>query len=88
MRYKQHLPPVRFLLSLAKNTRFPASREEIARNAYDWGFTNTTINFLNLFPSIKVFKSRVNFMTRCEELEMLINEQRRAPREILHSPQD
>jgi hypothetical protein len=45
-------------------------------------------DFLDLFPADEVFESKVDFMTRCEELEMFINQEREMPKEVLRSPQD
>ena len=85
--YRYDLPPVRHLLSLASDTQFPATRHDISRNAARWGFTQTMLDFLYLFPENEVFKSRVDFMTRCEELELLLGQERALPKERL-SPQD
>lgn len=88
MTYSKRLPPVRNLLTVAKSTHFPAFRQEVKNNAASLGFGGVLTNFLDLFPDYEVFESKVDFMTRCEELEMFINQERRAPKETLHSQQD
>ena len=85
MKYKKQLPPVRHLLSLAQDTLFPVSREEIEQNAPYYGFSDEVVNFLRLFPADEIFSSRVDFMTRCEELEMYLTLQRESPRELLRN---
>lgn len=88
MKYNKQLPPVRNLLTIAKDARFPASRQEVEDIARSWGFTRVMTDFLDLFPADEIFESKVDFMTRCEELEMFINQEREMPKEILRSPQD
>lgn len=88
MKYNKKLPPVRQLFSLATDAHFPATRKEIEDNAVSRGFTNTMTDFLDLFPADEVFENKVDFVTRCEVVEMLINEEREMPKEALRSPQD
>ncbi len=88
MVYNKKLPPVRQLLSLAQHTRFPATRAAAVQVANGLGSPQTVIDFLKLFPSEETFASRDEFMTRCEELELLIGQERAMPTEVLRSPQD
>jgi hypothetical protein len=39
-----------------------------------------------LFPADEEFDSEDDFLTRCEEVEMLIREERKMPAETLRSP--
>lgn len=82
MKYNKQLPPVRNLLTIAKDVHFPASRQEVEDIARSWGFTSVMTDFLDLFPADEIFISKVDFMTRCEELEMLINQEREMPTEV------
>lgn len=88
MSYNKNLPPIRQLLSLANDVQYPSSRKDIDDVAADWGFEDSMIDFLDLFPPDEIFESKVDFMTRCEGLEMLINQAQDMPKEILRSPQD
>lgn len=81
-----HIDNVRWLAKLAGP--YPATRQEIMDAAQDWNFSDNTIEFLRLFPADEQFKSQDEFLTRCEELELLIREERKMPAEVLRSPQD
>lgn len=88
MTYKRQLPQVHYLLKLAKSVSFPASRDDIIRVAESSGYPESMTNFLQLFAEYDVFEGCADFMNRCEELELLIRQEREAPREYLHSQQD
>lgn len=77
---------VRWLAKLAGP--YPATRQEITEAAQDWNFSENTIEFLRLFTPDEVFKSQGDFLARCEELELLLREERKMPAELLRSPQD
>lgn len=81
-----HIDNVRWLAKLSGP--YPATRQEILEAAEDWNFSDNTIEFLRLFPADEVFKNQLDFLTRCEELELLIREERNMPAEVLRSPQD
>lgn len=81
-----HIDNVRWLAKLAGP--YPATRQEIMEAAQDWNFSDNTVEFLKLFPADEQFKSQYDFLTRCEELELLIREEREMPAETLRSPQD
>lgn len=66
---------------------FPTTAGEILEIARVWNFSQGTIDFLKLFPGDEEFTSEDDFLTRCEELEMLMREEQKMPAEILHSPQ-
>lgn len=55
--FKHRLPPVPYVMSLAVDAHFPASRLQLARTAKTWGFTEPMTSFLRLFPSTVVFQS-------------------------------
>jgi hypothetical protein len=84
--YKKELPAVRELLSLSQHTIFPAKRDEIMQIALKITTQPNIVDFLKLFPPDTTFRSRVNFMTVCEELELLIGQERLLPSQRLRSP--
>ena len=88
MVYDKKLPPVRDLLSLAQLIKFPEKRRVIEKIAKQAGYSKFLTDFLELFPPEETFISKVDFMTRSEELELLIGQERSMPFEILRSPQD
>ncbi len=82
------LPPIRYFISLAQDSQFPATTKQLLDNAEKWGFLQSVKDFLMQFPEDETFSSRVDFETRCEELEMFIRQEKTMPKEILRSPQD
>jgi hypothetical protein len=87
MQYSKPLPPVRDLLTLSQRVYFPIERRQLSAIATNSGIGGPTLtDFLSVFPAGEVFESRVDFMTRAEELEMLINQERTTPAETLRSP--
>lgn len=83
----ERLPPIPYLISLAIDADFPASRLQVALTARKWGFTEPMTSFLQLFPSNVVFQNRAEFVARCAELEELIRIERSTTQERLLSPQ-
>ena len=81
-----HIDNIRWLARLTEP--YPATCQAILETAEAWNFSDSTIEFLQLFPSDEEFASREDFLTRCEELEMSIREERTMPAEILRSSQD
>lgn len=86
MVYSKQLPPIRYMLSLANDTEFPAALRDIMKVANRWGFPKTVIDFLNLFDANLTFENRLDFVDRCKELELLIDQERSMPKETLRSP--
>ena len=82
------LPTTTQLIRLAKRGRFPLRRRQLERVARRNGYTSGMIEFLRLFPGDEVFENRAEFLTRCEELELFMDEERDMPKEIARSPQD
>ena len=82
------LPPVRYFISLAQDSHFPADTAQLQEVARKWGFPLAVTEFLDQFPPDEVFKNKTDFTTRCEELEMLIEQETLMPIEKLRSPQD
>lgn len=70
MRRSNAYPALRHLLSLAQDTQFPATAEEIGFTAHRWRFPKEVIDFIELFYPDELFLSRTDFMLRCEELEL------------------
>lgn len=88
MTYDKHLPSMRKLKRLADiDGPFPIKNHFIVLAARRFNFDEDVIDFLNLFPRDEIFKSRIDFIERCEELEALISSEQDMPMEILHSPQ-
>lgn len=88
MTYVKQLPRTGQLLALAHQITFPASQAEIISIAKSLGYGASLINFIRLFDGDEVFSSTDDFMNRCEELELLIGEEKKAPVEYLRSYQD
>jgi hypothetical protein len=85
--YTKPLPRLSEITQVARQTAFPATRQEIAEPA-GGDLSMPLKNFLKLFPANETFDSRSDFTTRCQELELLITEERDMPEETLRSPQD
>jgi Protein of unknown function (DUF2795) len=88
MVYTKLLPRVRDLLRLSKVKPGPVTRDELIEYAAMGKFSDEVIAFLRQFPADRVFKNAAEFMTQAEELELLINEERGMPPELLRSRQD
>lgn len=87
--YIKPLPRIDNILWLAKLARpFPTTAGEILTIAKKWNFSRSTLDFLKSFPKDEEFRDIEDFVTRSEELELMIREERKMPREILRSPQD
>ncbi len=82
------LPPVRFFVSLAQDTKFPTTTKTLIASAIKWGFPQSVRDFLEQFPNDETFSSRIDFETRCEELELFIRQEKTMPKEVLRSSQD
>ena len=82
-------PHIDNILWLAKlSMPFPATARNVAEVAEAWRFSKSTLDFLDLFPDDEIFSSRDDFMTRCEELELLLREKAAQPPEPALSSQD
>lgn len=89
MIYTEPLPRTSEIARLAGSIRsFPTTRQAITTTAASRGFDKDTQNFLELFPPGVRFDSRDDFITRCEELELLLREEAAADEETLLSSQD
>ena len=88
MIYQSKLPGEQTLLRLARIVQFPTTIEPIIRSAQERGSATSTIKFLQLFDPKDIFQSRVDFMNQCEEVKMLIRQERETPYEVVYSQQD
>ncbi len=89
MVYNNPLPRIDNILWLARlSLPFPATAGDIYEVAEMWRFNKSTLDFLRLFPTDEVFTSRENFLRRCEELELLLREERPATIDTILSLQD
>lgn len=88
MTYSKLLPGEPSLLRLARLVEFPATREDIAYVAKQACFPRSVVEFLALFSDEDLFENGVDFMNQCEEVKMLIRQQRKTPKEFVYSQQD
>ena len=89
MTYVEPLPSLSKLKKLVDwDGPFPATSYRVITNAQRYGFDESVIRFLQLFPGDEVFRSRNDFLQRCQNLETIIRSERDMPRELLRSPQD
>ena len=73
MTYDRPLPPMRNLKKLATwDGPFPMKGYRMVIGANRYGFDDDTIHFLQLFPHDAVFRSRDDFLKRCQDLELFI----------------
>ena len=73
MQYNKPLPSIRKLKKLAEwDGPFPMKSYRVIVGADRYGFDDDTIGFLKLFPHNTVFKSRSDFLARCEKLQTMI----------------
>jgi len=87
MVYSKTLPRIDKIRSLAQLVgSFPATIYEISELARAHGFGENMQGFLGLFPDNGTFESVDDFITLCQELEVLMREEREAQDEILRSP--
>ena len=89
MTYIKQLPRLDNLRRLAQLAGpFPITARMIIFYAQNHGLDDNLIDLLCLFHPAEVFQSRADFITRCNELELIIKEWREMPKEVLRSPQD
>lgn len=89
MIYIKALPRIDNILWLSKLARpFPTTAGDVLDKARKWSFSKSTLDFLKLFPRDEVFENGDDFFTRCEEIEMMLREERAMPVEFLRSPQE
>ena len=83
MSYTKRLPQLSGLARLSDYALFPATVAELRGVAYKHKASQSIIDFLALFSPGDSFGSRQDFLTSCEELELLIREERKMPREAV-----
>lgn len=66
---------------------FPAKAGRVLAAGKKAWCDQNVIDFIRLFPADEVFISRNDFLERCAHLLFLLRAERRAPKEVLHSPQ-
>jgi len=89
MIYNRTQPRIHNVLWLTRLAMpFPSTAGKIMGIAVAWRFDKSTLDFLALFPPNVEFASREDFLTQCEELELLLREEAQAPVETVLSPQD
>lgn len=83
MKYDKPLPSIRKLKKLTEwDGPFPMKSYRVIIGANRYGFDEDTISFLELFPHDAVFKTRNDFIERCEKLEATILAKKAAAIEI------
>lgn len=88
MTYNKPLPRIQDLLWLAKLARpYPTTAGSILALAKLWYFNKSTQDFLRQFTADETFKSGDDFLDRCNELELLIREERLMSKGALQGPQ-
>lgn len=86
MAYTGQLPSLSELRQLVKLVSvFPASAQQFLDTAERAGSGQNVLSFLRLFHPDELFDDSQNFITRCEDMELLINQKLDSPKEILHS---
>lgn len=84
MNYTQPLPKLENFSWLARMVGpFPMPAGVIRRAAESLKLNKSVSNFLKLFPEDEEFESRADFLTRCEDLELIIREERNMQSEPL-----
>lgn len=85
--YTKQLPSLRDMERLSTLVRsYPATRAHIVRVARMWNFRPEVISFLRQFPADELFDSRIDFVTRTEEVALLIRQEWESPKEFLLNP--
>ena len=86
MSYTQQLPNISELEQLAKLFGiFPASAQQFIDTAKQYGYSKEILIFLRFFRPNESFKDSLDFITRCEEMELLIKQKWDSPNEALRS---
>lgn len=88
MLYTKQLPNLSKLRQLAKHVAvFPASAQQFFDTAERSGCNQDILSFLRFFHPDETFSNDLDFITRCEELELLLNQERQSPYEVVRSPE-
>lgn len=66
--------------------RYPVSRRDIVKVARMWNFKPEVISFLRQFAPDITFQTRLDLVSRYDELALLIRQERESPKEFLLSP--
>lgn len=85
--YTKQLPNLRDMERLSTLVRsYPVTRAQIVRVARMWNFRPEVVSFLRQFPADQLFDSRIDFVTRTEEVSLLIRQEWESPKEFLLNP--
>lgn len=82
----RHIDNPEWLVHLGRP--FPTTAGHLQEIARKWGFDERLCDLLASFPPDEKFQSGDDFLTRCEDLEILTGEEPDMPEEKLRSPQD
>lgn len=83
MNYTKRLPRLSTLLGVTNFVRFPVTASQLRDEAYVHKTPPSVLDFLALFSPGDRFVSRRDFLANCEELELLIREERKMPHEAV-----
>lgn len=86
MVFTDRLPQLSHLGILANHATYPADVPQLVRLATDIGYGPGLINFLKLFSPQTRFDNPTEFIVECEELELLLEEERQSPKEQPRNP--
>lgn len=85
--YTKQLPNNQDIVRLGTLIRsYPTTRAHIVRVARMWNFKPEVISFLRQFPADQRFDSRTDFVSRIQELSLLVRQQWESPKEFLLNP--
>jgi hypothetical protein len=88
MTYTKQLPTGSEIIELAKNIEeFPILSQRLLYLARRKGTSRRLINLLKLFPPYLEFDSRAMLVNLCEDLRILIEQERYSPFEFVMNPQ-
>lgn len=82
------LAPVSQLQLLANEALFPATASQLEHLAHEHHSRAKAAQFVAQFSPDTLFRSRSDFLNRCDDLELIHEQALGAPPEILRSPQD
>ena len=86
MSYAHQLPNINELEQLAKLVGlFPANAQKFIDTAKQYGFSKEILIFLRFFRPSETFNHSLDFITRCEEMELLIKQKWDSHKEALGS---
>ena len=87
MRPMRTYPNERQLIELSYSVLFPVRRDEMIAAAREFGCAPAVMRLLRRFNPDDVFENGVDFINRCEDVELFAREEHAMPKELLRNPQ-